>query len=138
MANIAAVIRDARRTIAQMRAADPAAEFGLALHSDAWKLLYDAEDEPASGKKQGRKDQKANKKLVAHTPAEVALQQSTLTAFFDLAASCRSVIASRLEPREKAAIVEEMRRRTGLVCLAIGDGNNDEQVSGSGGQSEGG
>jgi magnesium-transporting ATPase (P-type) len=116
VANIAAVIREARRTIAQMRAADPAAEFGLALHSDAWKLLYDAEDEqPTSKRKDGRKDQRMKKKLTAHTPAEVALQRSTLSAFFDLAASCRSLIASRLEPREKAAIVEEMRRRTGLV-----------------------
>jgi magnesium-transporting ATPase (P-type) len=131
VANIAAVIREARRTVAQMRAADPAAEFGLALHSEAWKRLDDADDGPTSKTKAGRKDRKANKKLVAHTPAEAALQQSTLSAFFDRAASCRSALASRLEPREKAAVAEEMRRRTGRVCLqlAIGDGNNDEQVS---------
>lgn len=129
VAHIADVIREAQRTIAQMRAIDPATDFGLALHSDAWKMLYNAEDEPPTKTKEGGREQKTKTKSIAHTPAEVALQQSTLSAFFELTASCRSVIASRLEPREKAAIVEEMRRRTGLVCLAIGDGNNDEQVS---------
>lgn len=45
--------------------------------------------------------------------------------FFDLAARCKSVIACRLEPKEKAAIVEQVKLRQGVPCLAIGDGNND-------------
>ena len=35
------------------------------------------------------------------------------------------MVACRLEPKEKADIVDQMRERTGKTCLAIGDGNND-------------
>jgi len=45
--------------------------------------------------------------------------------FFALCSQCQSVIACRLEPKEKADIVDEMREREGRTCLAIGDGNND-------------
>jgi len=45
--------------------------------------------------------------------------------FFDLASHCRSVIACRLEPKEKADIVARVKAREQTPCLAIGDGNND-------------
>ena len=48
-----------------------------------------------------------------------------LDRFFTLCQSCQSVVACRLEPKEKADIVDQMRERTGKTCLAIGDGNND-------------
>jgi magnesium-transporting ATPase (P-type) len=48
-----------------------------------------------------------------------------LTEFFQMTSLCRSVIACRLEPKEKATIVESVRSRTKVTCLAIGDGNND-------------
>ena len=48
--------------------------------------------------------------------------------FFELASQCKSVIACRCTPLQKASIVEEMRNRTGSVCLAIGDGGNDEPM----------
>ena len=51
--------------------------------------------------------------------------QTLLDRFFALCQLCQSVIACRLEPKEKADIVDEMRERTGKTCLAIGDGNND-------------
>jgi len=48
--------------------------------------------------------------------------------FFELASKCKSVIACRCTPLQKAWVVEEMRKRTGSVCLAIGDGGNDEPM----------
>mmetsp|Transcript_22881 Transcript_22881/g.38323 ORF Transcript_22881/g.38323 Transcript_22881/m.38323 type:complete len:1432 (+) Transcript_22881:102-4397(+) len=48
--------------------------------------------------------------------------------FFELASKCKSVIACRCTPSQKAWIVEEMRERTGAVTLAIGDGGNDEPM----------
>eukprot|EP00954_Amorphochlora_amoebiformis_P006629 519429-Amorphochlora_amoeboformis.AAC.1 len=48
--------------------------------------------------------------------------------FFELASMCKSVIACRCTPLQKAWVVEEMRERTGAVCLAIGDGGNDEPM----------
>lgn len=51
--------------------------------------------------------------------------QQLMNDFFTLLKRCKSVIACRLEPKEKADIVSIMRRREKCTCLAIGDGNND-------------
>lgn len=70
----------------------------------------------------------------ANTDTEVKLSPAELEAillkedFFELASQCKSVIACRCTPMQKANIVEEMRQRTGSVCLAIGDGGNDEPM----------
>mmetsp|Transcript_12746 Transcript_12746/g.19092 ORF Transcript_12746/g.19092 Transcript_12746/m.19092 type:complete len:1460 (+) Transcript_12746:82-4461(+) len=48
--------------------------------------------------------------------------------FFELASKCKSVVACRCTPLQKAWVVDEMRKRTGAVCLAIGDGGNDEPM----------
>lgn len=45
--------------------------------------------------------------------------------FFKFASRCKSVIACRLEPKEKADIVTIVKGREGCSVLAIGDGNND-------------
>ena len=49
-------------------------------------------------------------------------ESTLLDHFFTLCSSCQSVIACRLEPKEKADIVDQMRDRTKRTCLAIGDG----------------
>lgn len=49
-----------------------------------------------------------------------------LDLFFSLAAECKSVIACRLEPKEKGDIVNHTKaRQPHAVLMAIGDGNND-------------
>ena len=53
---------------------------------------------------------------------------SLMDRFVALCHECQSVIACRLEPIEKADIVDLMRERTGQTCLAIGDGNNDQPM----------
>ena len=45
--------------------------------------------------------------------------------FLDIATACRSVICCRATPKNKAQIVEFVKRKTKEVTLAIGDGAND-------------
>ena len=52
---------------------------------------------------------------------EVALQNGR-DLFFNLTKLCKSVIACRLTPDQKALIVTETRKRQGVLTLAIGDG----------------
>ena len=113
--SIQQVLNEAHTVVDETRAKEPNANFGLAVHSDAWKKLMNEEDES--------KDSKKTPKLEDGDANRIA----ALDSFFKLTQSCRSVIACRLEPKEKAQIVEEMKRRTGKVCLAIGDGNNGQQ-----------
>lgn len=89
---------------------EPPPTFGLSIHGDVWKILHDAHLDHLS--------------LQEHAPRG-SLPPSILDRFFDLASKCKSVVACRLEPKEKADIVQLMRKRTGKTCLAIGDGNND-------------
>lgn len=48
--------------------------------------------------------------------------------FFQLASRSRSVICCRCTPHQKALMVREIQKRQKAVCLAIGDGANDEQM----------
>ena len=45
--------------------------------------------------------------------------------FLKLATSCRTVICCRATPKNKAEIVEFVKKNTGAITLAIGDGAND-------------
>ena len=45
--------------------------------------------------------------------------------FLDIATSCKSVICCRATPKNKAQIVDFVKRKTKDVTLAIGDGAND-------------
>jgi len=51
--------------------------------------------------------------------------ETIIERFTELALSCRSVVSCRLQPNQKAQIVKCIMQKTGLVCLAIGDGAND-------------
>lgn len=46
-------------------------------------------------------------------------------AFVDLAASCQAVICCRVTPRQKALIVQLVKKHKKATTLAIGDGAND-------------
>eukprot|EP00466_Bigelowiella_natans_P008312 jgi/Bigna1/89826/estExt_fgenesh1_pg.C_560063 len=48
--------------------------------------------------------------------------------FFELAALCKSVVACRCTPRQKALIIREIKKRKGACVLAVGDGGNDEPM----------
>ncbi|CAF3363194.1 unnamed protein product [Rotaria sp. Silwood1] len=45
--------------------------------------------------------------------------------FLDLAISCKTVICCRVSPKQKAEVVELVKRSTDDITLAIGDGAND-------------
>ena len=40
-------------------------------------------------------------------------------------ALCKCVVACRLDPKQKAEIVQAFRRKTKKITLAVGDGAND-------------
>lgn len=51
--------------------------------------------------------------------------ETMIDEFFQFAKNCKSVLACRMEPKEKADIVSIVRVREKCTVLAIGDGNND-------------
>ena len=81
------------------------------------------EKEKPEGKKEEKKG-KSNDKDDSQTSSSTSssAEATLLDHFFTLCSSCQSVIACRLEPKEKADIVDQMRDRTHRCCLAIGDG----------------
>ena len=84
----------------------------------------EAEDQPAEKKdKSADKDEAKDDAKPSPSASSSSSSESTLLDhFFTLCSSCQSVIACRLEPKEKADIVDQMRDRTHRTCLAIGDG----------------
>lgn len=54
-----------------------------------------------------------------------ALSPSCQQDFLDLAVSCKTVICCRVSPKQKAEVVELVKRSTDEITLAIGDGAND-------------
>jgi len=54
--------------------------------------------------------------------------QDLQSLFLTLAKECKSVIGVRLQPNQKAQIVEFIAEQTGARTLAIGDGTNDEPM----------
>ncbi|XP_053869272.1 phospholipid-transporting ATPase IK [Malaclemys terrapin pileata] len=60
---------------------------------------------------------KAQTQLVADSSVEEA--------FVDLATSCQAVICCRVTPKQKALVVQLVKRHRSAITLAIGDGAND-------------
>ncbi|KAI3728061.1 hypothetical protein L6452_16689 [Arctium lappa] len=56
---------------------------------------------------------------------EIALTNDIRDRFLQLAVSCASVICCRVSPKQKALITRLVKRYTGKMTLAIGDGAND-------------
>ncbi|NXH19469.1 AT8B3 ATPase, partial [Bucco capensis] len=56
-----------------------------------------------------------------------AQEQSSLVekAFVDLATSCQAVICCRVTPKQKALVVQLVKKHKNAITLAIGDGAND-------------
>ncbi|OHT08713.1 phospholipid-translocating P-type ATPase, flippase family protein [Tritrichomonas foetus] len=54
-----------------------------------------------------------------------AMDEDNKDTFFALTERCQSVICCRVSPLQKAKIVELVRKKTGKLTLAIGDGAND-------------
>ncbi|NXC06700.1 AT8B3 ATPase, partial [Orthonyx spaldingii] len=59
--------------------------------------------------------------------AEASQDQAALVekAFVDLASSCQAVICCRVTPKQKALVVQLVKKHKKAVTLAIGDGAND-------------
>lgn len=101
--------------------------FGLCVHGDVFKTLQEEHAHHRKLQKEAAAGGAASPAPSANSASALsaASQGSLLHRFFDLASKCRSVIACRLEPKEKADIVRLMKKRTGAVTMAVGDGNND-------------
>jgi len=54
--------------------------------------------------------------------------KETQDKFIKFALNCHSVVACRLQPSQKARIVQAIKDSTGAITLAIGDGANDEAM----------
>ncbi|CAF1163949.1 unnamed protein product, partial [Rotaria sordida] len=54
-----------------------------------------------------------------------ALHASCRQDFLDVAMSCKTVICCRVSPKQKAEVVELVKKSTEAITLAIGDGAND-------------
>ncbi|NXN27866.1 AT8B3 ATPase, partial [Nycticryphes semicollaris] len=64
---------------------------------------------------------------LAHCGAMGSQEQGSLVekAFVDLATSCQAVICCRVTPKQKALIVQLVKKHKKAITLAIGDGAND-------------
>ena len=99
--------------------------FGLCVHGDVFKTLQEEHAHHRKMIKQAGGAASPTPSTNSASSISAASQGSLLHRFFDLASKCRSVIACRLEPKEKADIVRLMKKRTSAVTMAVGDGNND-------------
>ena len=70
----------------------------------------------------------ASVQMPLHMCVHMSTRQTMRTEFFELAGRCKSVVACRFKPDQKAKMVTEIKTRNNAVTLAIGDGNNDEQA----------
>ena len=100
------------------------AEKPKASEKDSGKKKGSAKKKDGDGDKEEKKDKKskADDRDDSSASSSSSGDSTLLDHFFTLCSSCQSVIACRLEPKEKADIVDQMRDRTGRVALAIGDG----------------
>ncbi|XP_024060524.1 phospholipid-transporting ATPase IK [Terrapene carolina triunguis] len=57
--------------------------------------------------------------------AQPVADSSVEEAFVDLATSCQAVICCRVTPKQKALVVQLVKRHRSAITLAIGDGAND-------------
>ncbi|KAI9199397.1 uncharacterized protein BJ171DRAFT_462527 [Polychytrium aggregatum] len=51
--------------------------------------------------------------------------EKTKEEFVQISLSCKSVICCRVSPKQKAEVVQLIKHRLSVMCLAIGDGAND-------------
>ncbi|XP_034611486.1 phospholipid-transporting ATPase IK [Trachemys scripta elegans] len=56
---------------------------------------------------------------------QLVADSSVEEAFVDLATSCQAVICCRVTPKQKALVVQLVKRHRSAITLAIGDGAND-------------
>ncbi|CAF3403244.1 unnamed protein product [Rotaria socialis] len=70
------------------------------------------------------KENLASLVIDGHT-LKYALHASCRQDFLDLAMSCKTVICCRVSPKQKAEVVELVKKSTDAITLAIGDGAND-------------
>ncbi|CAH2296591.1 phospholipid-transporting ATPase IC [Pelobates cultripes] len=71
------------------------------------------------------KTKEEQQKNVIEKQATYALKEQRQKNFVDLACECSSVICCRVTPKQKAMVVDLVKRYKKAVTLAIGDGAND-------------
>jgi phospholipid-translocating P-type ATPase (flippase) len=103
--------------------------FACALLSSGMELItLDSSDinELINTMNEGDQSTSSSKGLIASGQAlELLLTEDHEDQFLQLSLKCQSVICCRMTPKQKADIVIIMRKKTGKLALAIGDGAND-------------
>ncbi|XP_044541284.1 phospholipid-transporting ATPase IK [Gracilinanus agilis] len=86
-------------------------------------LLLRAGESQAPEKKPSLLDRMGQRCRSQQAPKDLA--SSRERAFVDLAIQCQAVICCRVTPRQKALIVQLIKKHRHVITLAIGDGAND-------------
>ncbi|XP_060089475.1 phospholipid-transporting ATPase IK [Heteronotia binoei] len=80
----------------------------------------------AAGDEQGKKKQSAWERFCGcRAKANVDDRNAVEEAFVELATACQAVICCRVTPKQKALVVQMVKRHKNAIALAIGDGAND-------------
>ncbi|KAL4569703.1 hypothetical protein LXL04_025345 [Taraxacum kok-saghyz] len=105
--------------------------FHLSLSQDAestkdLKAMKDEIADQIEAFHQEKVDGQVSKALVVDGKAlEMALSNDVKDHFLRLAVDCASVICCRVSPKQKAMVTRLVKKYTGKITLAIGDGAND-------------
>ncbi|XP_007489354.2 phospholipid-transporting ATPase IK isoform X1 [Monodelphis domestica] len=86
-------------------------------------LLPKAEESQASEKKSSLLAMVGEHCRIWQAPEDLAIRRER--AFVDLATQCQAVICCRVTPKQKALIVQMIKKYQKVITLAIGDGAND-------------
>nr|XP_032654890.1 phospholipid-transporting ATPase IK [Chelonoidis abingdonii] len=78
-----------------------------------------------TGEKVKRKESFWARLACCKAQAQPVADSSVEKAFVDLATSCQAVICCRVTPKQKALVVQLVKRHRSAITLAIGDGAND-------------
>uniref|UniRef100_A0A8C8RVK1 Phospholipid-transporting ATPase n=1 Tax=Pelusios castaneus TaxID=367368 RepID=A0A8C8RVK1_9SAUR len=110
--------------------------FACRLLSDDMEILEEKEPSPVSllcsqdkvlctGEKVKKKEGFWARLACCKARTQQEAESSMEKAFVDLATSCQAVICCRVTPKQKAFIVQLVKRHRSAITLAIGDGAND-------------
>ncbi|XP_066491691.1 phospholipid-transporting ATPase IK [Tiliqua scincoides] len=96
-------------------------ETALVVTGDFLDKIFLVKGEKTSKQKEGFWERFGCRRTKAHEDNEDWMEK----AFVELATACQAVICCRVTPKQKALIVQMVKRHKNVIALAIGDGAND-------------
>uniref|UniRef100_A0A8C3I129 Phospholipid-transporting ATPase n=1 Tax=Chrysemys picta bellii TaxID=8478 RepID=A0A8C3I129_CHRPI len=107
------------------RASTPRPWGAAGLRPSHVSLLCPQEKVLGTGEKVKRKEGFWARLACCKPQTQLVADSSVEEAFVDLATSCQAVICCRVTPKQKALVVQLVKRHRSAITLAIGDGAND-------------